>query len=245
MLCFQQLDRQDQIRVLDHRNSCEVLSILLMSAENYALGNSPQRKFGKYDKYDNVKYKSRLGLKRQLIYEIIVNAGSFKNYVNKYTDFLFPKNLSKGDIEKYVYYWKSLVNYNDQKYYDDIISIINGKEIPDRLNDLSQLPIEKSNNSNYEKIKNMIEYSKRANDYLDNEEAKATQEFEKNGHFLYIVEFGVPAGSEIRRMEEIKKKQLEKLKREAIKKQKESKEAREKYEKEKNKKGKDDLSFWW
>lgn len=244
MSCLQQLSRQDQIRILDHRNSCEVLSILLMSAENYALGNSPQRKFGKYDKYDNVKYKSRLGLKRQLIYEIIVNAGSFKNYVNKYKDFLFPKNLPKDSIEKYIYYCKSQVNFKDKQYYDDIISIINGKEIPNRFNELSQLPIEQSNNSDYEKIKNMIEYSKGINNYLDNEEEKANQEFEKNGDFIYVVEFGVPAGSEIRRMEEISKKQIEKVKREAIKKQKEAKETREKYEKEKNKKNKN-LSFWW
>ena len=95
MLSLKQLNKQEQIRVLDHRNACEVLCILLMSAENYAIGNSPDRKFGKYDRYDNVKHKSHLGLKRQLIYEIIVCANSYRSYVEQYHEFNFPKNLSQ------------------------------------------------------------------------------------------------------------------------------------------------------
>ena len=231
MKCFKTLNKQDQIRALDHRNACEVLCILLMSAENYALGNSPQRIFGKYDRYDNVKHKSPLGLKRQLIYEIIVCSGSFRNYIDTYNEFNFPQNLSPKDIKKYVHKWKSLVNFNDQKYYDDIISIIENKDIPDRRIDLSQLPYENTENK-IKKINNMIEYTNNANMYLDNEEAKVTKEFEKKENYNFNVEYCAQQGEEIRRMEEEKNKRLEKLMKEKLKKEKEAKEAREKYEKE-------------
>ena len=231
MLSLKQLNKQEQIRVLDHRNACEVLCILLMSAENYAIGNSPDRKFGKYDRYDNVKHKSHLGLKRQLIYEIIVCANSYRSYVEQYHEFNFPTNLSQNDIRRYVYKWKSLVNFDDQKYYDDIISIIEGKEIPDRRIDLYQLHYE-STEKKEKKINKMIEYTGNANVYLDAEEAKVTKEFENNGSFIYKVEYGIQPGSEIQRMEENKRKRLEMLMKEKLKKEKEAKEARERYEKE-------------
>jgi hypothetical protein len=230
--CLKLLNKQDQIRVLDHRNACEVLCILLMSAENYAMGNSPGRRFGKFDRYDNVKNKSPLGLKRQLIYEIVVCYNSFRNYVDQYNEFNFPKNLSQNDIKKYVYKWKSMVNFNDQKYYDDIISIIEGKEIPDRRIDLSQLPYETTEKKKM-KVNNMIEYTNNANNYLDIEEAKATKEFENNGNFIFDVEFDARPGEEIKKMEEAKKKRLEMLRKEILKKEKDAKEARERYDKEK------------
>ena len=245
MQCFAKLNKQDQIRVLDHRNACEVLCILLMSAENYALGNSNKRVFGKFDKYDNVKNKSHLGLKRQLIYELIVCKQSFQNYVDNYIEFVFPQNLSKDEIKKMVYYWRSLVNPNDAKFYDDIILIIEGREIPDRTFDLSQLPIENTNN-NIKKIDNMIEYTNNANCYLDEEDEKVTKEFEQNGNYTYVVEFGVEPGSEIKRIEKKRKKYLKNLKKKKLKKEKEAKEAKEKYEREINKqKGNGFFSSWF
>ena len=244
-LCQKTLSRQDQIKALDYRNTCEVLCILLMSAENYALGNSPQRVFGHYDRYDNAKHKSRLGLKRQLLYEIVVCTQSFKSYLNQYIQFFFPEELSKEKIYNLVNSWKSHVISSDQKYYDDIISIIEGKEVPDRRIDLSQLPIENKNGNNkIKKINKMVNYSHNTNDYLDNEEKKVIQEFEQNENYTYKVELGASPGSEIKRMEEENKKKLEILKKEATKKAKEAEEAQKKYEKEMNKQKGSLFSFW-
>ena len=243
--CLKTLSRQDQIKVLDYRNTCEVLCILLMSAENYALGNSPQRVFGHYDRYDNVKHKSRLGLKRQLIYEIVVCTQSFNSYLNQYKEFVFPKELSKENIKGLVNSWKSHVNVSDQRYYDDIISIIEGKEIPDRRIDLSQLPIENKNGNNkVKKINKMVNYCQNTNDYLDNEEKKVNQEFEQKGDYTYKVEFGASPGSEIKRMEEINKKKLKYLKEEAIRKAKEAEEAKKNYDKEMHKQKGSLFDFW-
>lgn len=243
--CLKTLSKQDQIKVLNYRNTCEVLCILLMSAENYALGNSPKRVFGHYDRYDNVKHKSRLGLKRQLIYEIVVCTQSFNSYLNQYKEFIFPEKLSKETIKDLVNSWKSYVIASDQKYYDDIISLIEGKEVPDRRIDLSQLPIENKNGNNtVKKINNMVNYSKNTNDYLDNEEKKATQEFEQKGNYTYKVELGDSPGSEIKRMEELNKKKLKYLKEEAIKKAKEAEEAKKNYDKEMHKQKGRFFEFW-
>lgn len=243
--CLKTLSRQDQIKVLDYRNTCEVLCILLMSAENYALGNSPQRVFGHYDRYDNVKHKSRLGLKRQLIYEIVVCTQSFNSYLNQHNEFVFPKELSKENIKGLVNSWKSHVNVSDQKYYDDIISIIEGKEVPDRRIDLSQLPIENKNGNNkVKKINKMVNYCQNTNDYLDNEEKKVNQEFEQKGDYTYKVEFGASPGSEIKRMEEINKKKLKYLKEEAIRKAKEAEEAKKNYDKEMHNQKGSLFAFW-
>ena len=245
-LSLKTLSRQDQIKVLDYRNTCEVLCILLMSAENYALGNSSQRVFGHYDRYDNVKHKSRLGLKRQLIYEIVVFKESFKSYLDQYKEFFFPEELSKKTIKYLVNTWKNNVIDSDQIYYDDIISLIDGKETPDRRIDLSQLPIENQNGNNKaKKINKMVNYCNKTSNYLDNEEKKATQEFEQNGNYTYKVELGASPGSEIKRMEEENKKKLEYLKKEAIKKVKEAEEAKKKYDKEKNKQRGNLLSFFY
>ena len=61
---------------------------------------------------------------------------------------------------------------------------IEGKEIPDRRIDLSQLPYEATEKKE-KKINKMIEYTGNANVYLDAEETKVTKEFENNG-FKYL-----------------------------------------------------------
>ena len=134
-------------QLMDQNNSNKLLVLLLSTAENLAAKTNKniKRVYYKHDFGHSFESKDKNRLLLQLIEQIELFFSSYKRYFKDYQCYDFPydenkKNgLSKNEIIKDLNYWKNNVKKEYKKYYQAIIDIFNGKEIPNFDEDVENI----------------------------------------------------------------------------------------------------------
>jgi hypothetical protein len=103
-------------------------------AENYSYLNNPINNYQKkYIYYDSFNASSQMSLEEYrdtFILQLIIFKSSFKNYEKKHGKYKFPDELPKKDlIAEINMLKKNLKNHRDDKLYDSILYIIEGKNV--------------------------------------------------------------------------------------------------------------------
>lgn len=134
-----QLNRQLQEMCVEYKDLCDIFLSVLATAENMAKDNN--KKYGHYDEFDSIKYKTDNGLALQflrLLKTFKENRSDFnaeyknnpeayqQNFILENGTFKFPQKINLKIVEEKVALWKSLTkNQIYHKYFDEIINIIN------------------------------------------------------------------------------------------------------------------------
>lgn len=134
-----QLNRQLQEMCVEYKDLCDIFLSVLATAENMAKDNN--NKYGHYDEFDSIKYKTDNGLALQflrLLKTFKENRSDFnaeyknnpeayqQNFILENGTFKFPQKINLKIVEEKVALWKSLTkNQIYHKYFDEIINIIN------------------------------------------------------------------------------------------------------------------------
>ena len=209
---FQQqtMKQKSKLKQLNrHKDACETLMYFLMSLENFALRDSDKRILGKYDNFDNVKYKSETELRNQVIGTMECAIDNYNRYKKKYKTFHFPKNFSSADMIKKISEWKHYVKRGDQKYYDNAIDLLNGFETENYMEDY----VDENENENEEKeIKEFVDNLMFKSSEDQKEFNKIKEKYEKGKDYKYKVIFNGERGTALKKKgrgnEEIDKEKM-------------------------------------
>ena len=187
---------QKQQQLMDQNNSNKLMVLLLSTAENLAakLNKNIKRAYYSHDFCHSFESKNQNRLLLQLIEQIETFYSSYKRYLKVHQHYDFPydpvkKNgLSKTEIIKDLNYWKNNVENKYKKYYQAIIDIFNGKEIPNFDEDINNIPDlddgEKKDCCNPKYIRDIYPILLGQN----NEEKKEIiNEYEKNPNYSIII----------------------------------------------------------
>ena len=221
----QLLKQKSKLKQLNrHKDACETLMYFLMSLENFALRDSNKRILGGYDNFDNVKYKSEVELRNQVIGTMDCAIDNYNRYKKKYKTFHFPQNFSRNEMIGKIKEWKQYVQKKDQKYYDNAIDLLNDLETEDYWEDYVEENEENQSNENEEKeIKEFVDNLTFKN-YEDQKQFKnIKKEYEQTGDYTYKVNFKGKRGKALKKKEkeemEIEKEKME-IEKEKIEKEK-------------------------
>ena len=129
-----QVSKQKLKQLQDQKHSYNILGRIMSYAENYSYLNNPIKNYQKkYKYYDSFNASSEMSLEEYrdtFILQLIIFKSSFKNYEKKHGKYEFPEELSKEDLKAEINMLKSnLKNHKDDKLYDSILSIIEGKDV--------------------------------------------------------------------------------------------------------------------
>ena len=129
-----QVSKQKLKQLQDQKHSYNILGRIMSYAENYSYLNNPIKNYQKkYKYYDSFNASSKMSLEEYrdtFILQLIIFKSSFKNYEKKHGKYEFPEELSKEDLKAEIKMLKSnLKNHKDDKLYDSILSIIEGKDV--------------------------------------------------------------------------------------------------------------------
>ena len=117
----------------DQEYSYGVMGNLFSALECYANKNSPNKPpfnyFGYYNNFNSGNIKTLEQLKDQIITQLEIFKYSYQMYIKDHNEYHFPKNFKKKEIAKIIEKMKEYVNYEDKKYYDAILQIINSENI--------------------------------------------------------------------------------------------------------------------
>ena len=121
-----QLERESVIQKKEQFFSNDIMCKMLSAAENY-YNLSMNKNSHIFDYYSCEQSKENS--KRHLLKEIEIFKHSYENFHDKYSNYDFPSNLNKNEIKEIVENWKNEFknkNNQDYKYYESILSIIEG-----------------------------------------------------------------------------------------------------------------------
>ena len=209
----QTMKQKSKLKQLNrHKDACETLMYFLMSLENFALRDSDKRILGKYDNFDNVKYKSETELRNQVIGTMDCAIDNYNRYKKKYKTFHFPKNFSSADMIKKISEWKHYVKRGDQKYYDNAIDLLNGFETENYMEDY--VDENENENENEEKeIKEFVDNLMFKSSEDQKEFNNIKEKYEKGEDYKYKVIFNGERGAALKKKrrgnEEIDKEKME------------------------------------
>ena len=119
-----QLSKQDQL--LDQNFSNEIMLNSISALENLAIyhGFKGNRIFDYYSGYANTQNEKELVKAVQIQLEIFRNSSS--SYSSIYSNYDFPKNLSKEQIINYIKEWEKFIPDKNKIYYNEIIKYLDG-----------------------------------------------------------------------------------------------------------------------
>ena len=127
-----QLKKQVVEQKVDLEYNIDFLGRAISKAEMYAFRFGDQNKarnmtprFGYYNRFNNNTEKERMKLFKSFVNSVKFVDYGFEETEDKFNEIIFPANMTKEDIMKYVIDLSSLVNSPQEKQvYNDLITII-------------------------------------------------------------------------------------------------------------------------
>lgn len=127
LLYMKQKTISKQSQLIDQNFSNNIMLNAIAALENLAFfyGYDGKRIFDYYSGDANIKNEN--ALINAVIIQLQVFRASHSNFMLNYSEYNFPKNLSKNQIIKILKEWKFYIeNKNVEIYYDEIINYLNG-----------------------------------------------------------------------------------------------------------------------
>ena len=151
-----QLNKQAIEQKIDLEYNIDFLGRAISKAEMYAFRFGDQNKarnmvprFGYYNRFNNNSEKERMELFKSFINSVKFVDYGFEETEDKFNEIVFPANMTKEEIMKYILDLSSLVNSPQEKaVYDDLVKVILRVERNyDNYKDLSKKGNKKNQNS--------------------------------------------------------------------------------------------------
>ena len=151
-----QLNKQAIEQKIDLEYNIDFLGRAISKAEMYAFRFGDQNKarnmvprFGYYNRFNNNSEKERMELFKSFINSVKFVDYGFEETEDKFNEIVFPANMTREEIMKYILDLSSLVNSPQEKaVYDDLVKVILRVERNyDNYKDLSKKGNKKNQNS--------------------------------------------------------------------------------------------------
>ena len=151
-----QLNKQAIEQKIDLEYNIDFLGRAISKAEMYALRFGDQNKakniiprFGYYNRFNNNTEKERMALFKSFVNSVKFVDYGFEETEDKFNEIIFPANMTKEDIMKYVIDLSTLVRSPQEKaVYDDLVkAILRAKKNDDNYKDLYKREGKKNQNS--------------------------------------------------------------------------------------------------
>ena len=151
-----QLNKQAIEQKIDLEYNIDFLGRAISKAEMYAFRFGDQNKarnmvprFGYYNRFNNNSEKERMALFKSFINSVKFVDYGFEETEDKFNEIVFPANMTREEIMKYILDLSSLVNSPQEKaVYDDLVKVILRVERNyDNYKDLSKKGNKKNQNS--------------------------------------------------------------------------------------------------
>ena len=151
-----QLNKQAIEQKIDLEYNIDFLGRAISKAEMYAFRFGDQNKarnmvprFGYYNRFNNNSEKERMELFKSFINSVKFVDYGFEETEDKFNEIVFPVNMTREEIMKYILDLSSLVNSPQEKaVYDDLVKVILRVERNyDNYKDLSKKGNKKNQNS--------------------------------------------------------------------------------------------------
>ena len=133
---YQQKQISKQSQLVDQNFSNGIMLNALSALENLAIFSGYKGKtiFGYYSGYAH--RNSEKELVNAVILQLEIFRASHSNYNLVYSNYDFPKNLTREEIIKYVKDWKKVVPKNLQVFYTEIINYLQGNSNYSGISDI-------------------------------------------------------------------------------------------------------------
>ena len=133
---YQQKQLSKQSQLVDQNFSNGIMLNALSALENLAIFSGYKGKtiFGYYSGYAH--RNSEKELVNAVILQLEIFRASHSNYNLVYSNYDFPKNLTREEIIKYVKDWKKVVPKNLQVFYTEIINYLQGNSNYSGISDI-------------------------------------------------------------------------------------------------------------
>ena len=117
----------------DQEYSYGVMGNVFSALECYANKSSPNKQpfnyFGYYNNFNSGNTKTLNQLKDQIITQLEIFKYSYQMYIKEHNEYHFPNNMKKAQIINLIEKMKEYVKFEDRKYYDAILEIIESKNV--------------------------------------------------------------------------------------------------------------------
>ena len=117
----------------DQEYSYGVMGNVFSALECYANKSSPNKPpfnyFGYYNNFNSGNIKTLNQLKDQIITQLEIFKYSYQMYIKEHNEYHFPNNMKKAQIINLIEKMKEYVKFEDRKYYDAILEIIESKNV--------------------------------------------------------------------------------------------------------------------
>ena len=117
----------------DQEYSYGVMGNVFSALECYANKSSPNKTpfnyFGYYNNFNSGNVKTLTQLKDQIITQLEIFKYSYQMYIKEHNEYHFPNNMKKDQIINLIEKMKEYVKFEDRKYYDAIVQIIDSKNV--------------------------------------------------------------------------------------------------------------------
>lgn len=137
-----QASKQRLMQLESQTYSNSTMANMISTAELYALSANCQNEqlYKKFDKFDNLKRKTKKDLKGELILQIECFKISFLSYVKKYKKYDYPDDYDEEKTLEELKMIKNKINKEDKKFYEAIINLLKGNtKIPSFDKELDEL----------------------------------------------------------------------------------------------------------
>ena len=179
---LKQISKQTQL--IDQNYSNGIMLNCIAALENLAFFYGYPGKKRIFDYYSGYAHRHN---EKELINAIVIQLEIFRashyNYSQIYSDYDFPKNLTKEKMIYIISEWKKYIQYPDiQKFYDEIIYYLNGSSDASRISDIIE---EKKKEWGPTTEKQLYQVGRSApyiNTMIHNQREKIIQAYNKDGH---------------------------------------------------------------
>ena len=194
---LKQISKQTQL--IDQNYSNGIMLNCIAALENLAFFYRYPGKKRIFDYYSGYAHRHN---EKELINAIVIQLEIFRashyNYSQIYSDYDFPKNLTKEQIIYKISEWKNYIPYqNIQKFYDEIIYYLNGSSDVSRISDIIE---EKKKEWGPTTEKQLYQVGRSApyiNTMIHNQREKIIQAYNKDGHCEITANLDINRGDDV------------------------------------------------
>ena len=180
---YQQKQISKQSQLVDQNFSNGIMLNALSALENLAIFSGYKGKtiFGYYSGYAH--RNSEKELVNAVILQLEIFRASHSNYNLVYSNYDFPKNLTREEIIKYVKDWKKVVPKNLQVFYTEIINYLQGNSNYSGISDILDKKRKEFGPTTEEDLSRIARSAPYINTNMHKQYEKVKQSYDKTGNY--------------------------------------------------------------
>ena len=180
---YQQKLLSKQSQLVDQNFSNGIMLNALSALENLAIYSGYKGKtiFGYYSGYAH--RNSEKELVNAVILQLEIFRASHSNYSLVYSDYDFPKNLTREEIIKYVKDWKKAVPKDLQVFYKEILNYLQGNSNYSGISDILDKKRKEFGPTTEEDLSRIARSAPYINTNMHKQYEKVKQSYDKTGNY--------------------------------------------------------------